>query len=160
MESRDWSSDVCSSDLSFSREHASSIVQSVERRTVNPYVTGSSPVRGAKFKKPAFEQAFCFSVYHLSSVDKHRRVVCFAYPDADAPQRVTSAFISRFPRHRLTERRLVEGAQLTRVHVISLGAQQVNRPDAYLQMLGDSADRKSTRLNSSHEIPSRMPSSA
>ena len=39
----------------------SSLVQSVERRTVNPYVTGSSPVRGAKFKKPAFEQAFCFS---------------------------------------------------------------------------------------------------
>ena len=38
----------------------SSVVQSVERRTVNPYVTGSSPVRGAKFKKPAFEQAFCF----------------------------------------------------------------------------------------------------
>ncbi|MEJ3769106.1 MAG: hypothetical protein WGP72_26455, partial [Klebsiella quasipneumoniae] len=31
------------------------------RRTVNPYVTGSSPVRGATFKKPAFEQAFCFS---------------------------------------------------------------------------------------------------
>ncbi len=27
----------------------SSVVQSVERRTVNPYVTGSSPVRGAKF---------------------------------------------------------------------------------------------------------------
>ena len=40
----------------------SSVVQSVERRTVNPYVTGSSPVRGAKFKKPAQEtkQAFCF----------------------------------------------------------------------------------------------------
>ena len=31
----------------------SSVVQSVERRTVNPYVTGSSPVRGAKFKNPA-----------------------------------------------------------------------------------------------------------
>ena len=29
----------------------SSVVQSVERRTVNPYVTGSSPVRGAKFLK-------------------------------------------------------------------------------------------------------------
>ena len=40
-------------------------------------------------------------------------------------------------RHRLAERRLVEGTQLTRVHVISLGAQQVDRPDAYLQMLGD-----------------------
>ena len=41
----------------------SSVVQSVERRTVNPYVTGSSPVRGAKFRearsgKP--ERAFCF----------------------------------------------------------------------------------------------------
>ncbi len=31
------------------RSHDSSVVQSVERRTVNPYVTGSSPVRGAKF---------------------------------------------------------------------------------------------------------------
>ena len=41
----------------------SSVVQSVERRTVNPYVTGSSPVRGAKFKKPAFERAFCFSAF-------------------------------------------------------------------------------------------------
>ena len=36
----------------------SSVVQSVERRTVNPYVTGSSPVRGAKFKKPAFRAGF------------------------------------------------------------------------------------------------------
>ena len=35
------------------RSHDSSVVQSVERRTVNPYVTGSSPVRGAIFKKPA-----------------------------------------------------------------------------------------------------------
>ncbi|AAX65913.1 hypothetical protein SCH_2007 [Salmonella enterica subsp. enterica serovar Choleraesuis str. SC-B67] len=31
------------------RSHDSSVVQSVERRTVNPYVTGSSPVRGARF---------------------------------------------------------------------------------------------------------------
>ena len=31
----------------------SSLVQSVERRTVNPYVTGSSPVGGAKFERPA-----------------------------------------------------------------------------------------------------------
>lgn len=29
----------------------SSLVQSVERRTVNPYVAGSSPAGGAKFKK-------------------------------------------------------------------------------------------------------------
>src|SRR5471030_1758668 len=33
------------------RSNDSSVVQSVERRTVNPYVTGSSPVRGAKLKK-------------------------------------------------------------------------------------------------------------
>jgi hypothetical protein len=33
------------------RSHDSSVVQSVERRTVNPYVTGSSPVRGAIFRK-------------------------------------------------------------------------------------------------------------
>ena len=39
----------------------SSVVQSVERRTVNPYVTGSSPVRGARFKKPAFEAGFLLS---------------------------------------------------------------------------------------------------
>ena len=35
------------------RSNNSSVVQSVERRTVNPYVTGSSPVRGARFEKPA-----------------------------------------------------------------------------------------------------------
>ena len=35
------------------RSHDSSVVQSVERRTVNPYVTGSSPVRGAILEKPA-----------------------------------------------------------------------------------------------------------
>ena len=29
----------------------SSVVQSVERRTVNPYVTGSSPVRGANLRE-------------------------------------------------------------------------------------------------------------
>ncbi len=36
----------------------SSVVQSVERRTVNPYVTGSSPVRGARFKKARFLAGF------------------------------------------------------------------------------------------------------
>ena len=51
-------------------------------------------------------------------------------------ERQSVSFLSL--RHRLTERRFVEGTQLTRVHVISLGAQQVDRPDAYLQMLGDS----------------------
>src|SRR5471030_1680743 len=35
------------------RSNDSSVVQSVERRTVNPYVTGSSPVRGAILEKPA-----------------------------------------------------------------------------------------------------------
>ena len=40
----------------------SSVVQSVERRTVNPYVTGSSPVRGAKFRKARFLAGFLLSV--------------------------------------------------------------------------------------------------
>ncbi len=47
--------------LTRTQEHNSSIVQSVERRTVNPYVTGSSPVGGAKFRKARFMRAFCFS---------------------------------------------------------------------------------------------------
>ncbi len=51
----------------FTRFLCSSVV---ERRTVNPYVTGSSPVRGANSKKPAFEQAFYFlitnALKHLS----------------------------------------------------------------------------------------------
>ena len=45
------------------RSHDSSVVQSVERRTVNPYVTGSSPVRGAKFREACLRKlrrAFCF----------------------------------------------------------------------------------------------------
>ena len=45
------------------RSHDSSVVQSVERRTVNPYVTGSSPVRGAKFEKadiPGYRLFYCF----------------------------------------------------------------------------------------------------
>ena len=55
----------------------SSVVQSVERRTVNPYVTGSSPVRGAKFEKPAFIAGFLlyliinflFTVFHHLALD-------------------------------------------------------------------------------------------
>ena len=65
------------------------------------------------FKKPAFEQAFCFSVCLFPCGRKiwsHRRDVCFAHPSADAPQRGTPAFSSLFPRHRLAERRFVEGA--------------------------------------------------
>ncbi len=48
------------------RSHDSSVVQSVERRTVNPYVTGSSPVRGAKFREARLrklERAFCFLLF-------------------------------------------------------------------------------------------------
>ncbi len=54
--------------LTRTQEHNSSIVQSVERRTVNPYVTGSSPVGGAKFREARFMRAFCFladSIPHL-----------------------------------------------------------------------------------------------
>jgi hypothetical protein len=32
--------------------HNTTIVQSVERRTVNPYVTGSNPVGGSNFRIP------------------------------------------------------------------------------------------------------------
>ena len=34
------------------------------------------------------------------------------------------------------------------------------KADLFDAVTGDKIDRKSTRLNSSHEIPSRMPSSA
>ncbi len=36
------------------RSRNSSVVQLVERRTVNPYVTGSNPVRGAILRKENF----------------------------------------------------------------------------------------------------------
>ncbi len=47
----------------------------------NPYVTGSSPVRGAKFKKACFKQAFCFlitnalktSVLNQTNLHRHSR---------------------------------------------------------------------------------------
>ena len=46
-------------------------------------------------------------------------------------------------------------------HVTCLKSRLEN-PEVYREMLGEDveADRKSTRLNSSHIIPSRMPSSA
>ncbi len=37
------------------------IAQSVERRTVNPQVPGSSPGRGAKFKSHAKQRGFFFA---------------------------------------------------------------------------------------------------
>ena len=41
------------------KEHNNSpIAQLVEQMTVNHWVRGSSPRRGAKFKEPAFKQAF------------------------------------------------------------------------------------------------------
>ena len=56
----------CISPFDMPRSHDSSVVQSVERRTVNPYVTGSSPVRGAKFKKACFLAGFLLSNYQRS----------------------------------------------------------------------------------------------
>ncbi len=56
----------------------SSVVPSVERRTVNPYVTGSSPVRGARLKKPArgnLSGLFTFNVWlhpGLLNIESHR----------------------------------------------------------------------------------------
>ncbi len=55
----------------------SSVVQSVERRTVNPYVTGSSPVRSQISEKPAFIAGFLlyliinflFTVFHHLALD-------------------------------------------------------------------------------------------
>ena len=42
---------------------------------------------------------------------------------------------------------------------VALTSELDDRP-RLLRVLGEDLDRKSTRLNSSHEIPSRMPSSA
>ena len=45
------------------REHKHSpLAQSVERRTVNPQVVGSSPTGGAKMKATPFGVAFVFSL--------------------------------------------------------------------------------------------------
>ncbi len=44
------------------------IAQSVERRTVNPQVPGSSPGRGAKFKKPADQLAFFIFILSIKSL--------------------------------------------------------------------------------------------
>ena len=61
------------------------------------------PVRGAKFKKPAFEQAFCFSARHASlwtHIQSSRRAVRFAHPGTDDPLRGTPEcflFISASP---------------------------------------------------------------
>ena len=38
---------------------------------------------------------------------------------------------------RLAKRRLVKGAQLTRVQLVAFGAQQLYSPNADLQMFGD-----------------------
>ncbi|SIP73007.1 hypothetical protein XIS1_1700058 [Xenorhabdus innexi] len=57
----------------------SSIVQSVERRTVNPYVTGSSPVGGAKFKEARFsyaESGFLLNAFSTSeSMTKYQSII-------------------------------------------------------------------------------------
>ena len=47
-------------------------------------------------------------------------------------------------------------------HVLDkiIGAAEIGRDDFVLEIGPGIGDRKSTRLNSSHEIPSRMPSSA
>src|SRR5690606_28110082 len=68
------------------RSHDSSVVQSVERRTVNPYVTGSSPVRGAKFEKPAFKAGFL-----LLCVLENCRVAASPYPAYGTVGRVSAA---------------------------------------------------------------------
>ncbi|TYF99077.1 hypothetical protein DJ520_01100 [Klebsiella quasipneumoniae] len=81
--------------------------------SISQLMAKAIPVRGAKFKKPAFEQAFCFSVCPFPcglNIRSHRRAVRFAHPGTDAPLRGTPAFSSLFHRRRLAERRFVEGA--------------------------------------------------
>ena len=53
------------------------------------------------------------------------------------------------------------GYDLERAFNAVVGLRAIIPGDAYTaETLGMMADRKSTRLNSSHEVPSRMPSSA
>lgn len=59
------------------RSNDSSVVQSVERRTVNPYVTGSNPVRGARIRKARSgkpERAFCIYVFNHGGVVFRQRL--------------------------------------------------------------------------------------
>ncbi len=56
--------------VKISLHNDSSVVQSVERRTVNPYVTGSSPVRGARFKEARFLAGFLLFGFRRKSTER------------------------------------------------------------------------------------------
>ena len=62
--------------------------------------------------------------------------------------------VAKILNHRLAAAKMVHGFDLGAV--VELGS----HPELPFQSLDSGLDRKSTRLNSSHEIPSRMPSSA
>ena len=72
----------------------SSVVQSVERRTVNPYVTGSSPVRGATFRKACFYSRL-FAFLHSVRLPGGG---C-ALPDLKKPRTLQLTAIKKAPCH-------------------------------------------------------------
>ena len=59
-----------------------------------------------------------------------------------------------------TYKKRSEAAKLRAQICVNKSAEEAARRQAALLLDGEVKDRKSTRLNSSHEIPSRMPSSA
>ncbi len=56
-----------------SAEHYSLIAQLVEQRTVNPFVAGSSPARGAKLEASYLQKygAFSFLKPHIPWISNH-----------------------------------------------------------------------------------------
>ena len=64
-------------------QHKSPVAQLVEQRTVNPPVVGSSPTRGAKFKKASLRRLFLFlaSQYYDSVFDDLFQIVTKSIAD-------------------------------------------------------------------------------
>src|SRR3546814_5075951 len=143
MRISDWSSDVCSSDLRGERQRLFAAPAEDER--IAPLQPQHAPVPAGLADQPSMDVVLSGGrpARALADVDEQRvRTRCGQ--DIVADQRVVEDDVRRLDRPQRQQRQ--------KPRVARAGADQ---PDRARQEIGD---RKSTRLNSSHQCAPRMPS--
>ena len=152
MESRDWSSDVCSSDLTLVEIFRNARKEQLKNRMQYEELYHTNYYKEVKEKNRVYYEYYCLDRTEEVPADyKEISFVCLS-PDGCLELPTTLGTVCRKVAKTLEGFEGFHFHQLRHTYTSNLLANGAAPKDVQ--------DRKSTRLNSSHEIPSRMPSSA
>ena len=170
MESRDWSSDVCSSDLYavgeygpvHFRPHYHILLFSNSKKV--SAVLRQCHDKSWKLGRSDFQTSRGGATSYVASYVNSLSAAPLLYRSCRAFRPCQRASLGFLKRARFLRKVKTSITRLNKKSILSLMDESITSTGLVLNQHPPyrdwETDRKSTRLNSSHEIPSRMPSSA